>query len=627
MDATIYTFVILVATISLFVWNKLRADLVAVISLIALFLGGVLSPSQALSGFGDSTVIMIAALFVVGEGLSRTGVTTWISRYIIILAGRNPMRVVVVLMAGTALLSAFMSNTGTVATLLPAVVAIAWSIDSLPSKLLIPLAFAANAGGLLTLTGTPPNIVVSDTLASAGMEPFGYFEYSLIGLPLLVVTIGYMALFGRKILPSRQSGDRPEDLDASMLNISTSFDLKGKLFLAYINPGSVLEGKSLAESALGKDYMVTVLRIDDSSPVSGQSGNWHQNYHQRIDRLRPQKVPGPVTRIRSHAILTIKGSSTAIKRAAEALQFEIEEIDLDNVNLSNLLVGPDIGLAEVLLTPRSRYRGLSVKESNFVRKYGVQVMSISRGEDLITRKDTKLQFGDALLVRGYWDDIEHLRRERRNFTVIGSPDELSRQVATLNYRSLVAILAMVGMVALMVFKVLPTVMAVLIAAVVMVLGGCLNMNQGYRSIGWQSVILIAAMIPMSTALQVTGGAKLIADNMVATIGAIGPLALLTGVFLLTAGFSQVLSNTATTVLMAPIVLQAAATSNISPYPMMMMVAIGASAAFLTPISSTTNLMVMTPGGYSFMDYAKIGLPLMFLFLVVSLVLVPLIWPL
>jgi di/tricarboxylate transporter len=627
MDATIYTFVILVATISLFVWNKLRADLVAVISLIALFLGGVLSPSQALSGFGDSTVIMIAALFVVGEGLSRTGVTTWISRYIITLAGQNPMRVIVVLMAGTAFLSAFMSNTGTVATLLPAVVAIAWSIDSLPSKLLIPLAFAANAGGLLTLTGTPPNIVVSDTLANAGLEPFGYFEYSLIGIPLLVVTIGYMALFGWKLLPSRQSGDRPEDLDASMHNISTSFDLKGKLFLAYINPGSVLEGKSLAESALGKDYMVTVLRIDDSSPLSGQSGNWHQNYHQRIDRLRSQKVPGPTTRLRSHTILTIKGSSTAIKRAAEALQFEIEEIDLDNVNLSNLLVGPDIGLAEVLLTPRSRYRGLSVKESNFVRKYRVQVMSISRGENLITRKDTKLQFGDALLVRGYWDDIEHLRQERRNFTVIGSPDELSRQVSTLNYRSLIAILAMVGMVALMVFKVLPTVMAVLIAAVVMVLGGCLNMNQGYRSIGWQSVVLIAAMIPMSTALEVTGGAKLIADNMVATIGAIGPLALLTGVFLLTAGFSQVLSNTATTVLMAPIVLQASAASNISPYPMMMMVAIGASAAFLTPISSTTNLMVMTPGGYSFMDYARIGLPLMILFLVVSLVLVPLIWPL
>ncbi|NNF07460.1 MAG: hypothetical protein HKN21_11915 [Candidatus Eisenbacteria bacterium] len=197
----------------------------------------------------------------------------------------------------------------------------------------------------------------------------------------------------------------------------------------------------------------------------------------------------------------------------------------------------------------------------------------------------------------------------------------------MNWRSLIAVLSMVGMVTLMVTKVLPAVMAVLIAAVVMVLGGCVNRRQPYRAIGWQSVVLIAAMIPMSTALSITGGAELIAQKLVSTFGSVGPTALLAGAFVLTAGFSQVLSNTATTVLMAPIVLQAAVVSDISPYPMLMMVAVGASAAFLTPISSTTNLMVMTPGGYRFTDYAKVGFPLILLFLTVSLILVPIIWPL
>ena len=229
MDAIHYTFLILIITIALFIWDKLRADYVALASMTALVFGGILTPSQALKGFGDTTVVMIAALFVVGEGLSRTGVTAYISRQIINIAGTQTLRVVIVLMAGTALLSAFMSNTGTVATLLPAVIAIAWSIDSYPSKMLLPLAFAANAGGLLTLTGTPPNIVVSETLVNAGFDSFDFFEYSWIGLPLLIVTIAYMAWFGQKLLPVSKSGERPEDLNASLYGISESFGLSGKL--------------------------------------------------------------------------------------------------------------------------------------------------------------------------------------------------------------------------------------------------------------------------------------------------------------------------------------------------------------------------------------------------------------
>jgi di/tricarboxylate transporter len=633
MNPTTFTFLVLAITIALFIWGKIRSDLVAVISLVALFIGGILTTSEALSGFGDSTVIMIASLFVVGEGLSRTGVTSWLSRQIIAFAGKSPLRVLVVLMAGTAMLSAFISNTGTVATLLPAVVAISWSIGSLPSKLLIPLAFAANTGGLLTLTGTPPNIVVSDTLTAAGYEPFGYFEYAYIGLPLLVIAITYMVFMGQRLLPARETSERPEDLETSMEGMADSFALQGKLFLAYVNSKSGLIGKTLAESALGQNYTVSVVRIDKADPTTLPSLNRRQRRRQRIlqqfDELTPdldEELPGANTQIHDHDILTLKGSSTHIKQAAHDLNFEIEQIDVEEAELSELLVTSEIGMAEVLITPRSVYIGRTLPVTNFSEKFGVQVLSIRRGDRLVTRKNNKLQFGDALLVRGSWENINVLRNERRNFTVVGSPDDLSRQVIELNSRALIAILALAGMVWMMAFSIVPSVFAALIAAVVMVLGGCLDMNQAYRSISWQSVVLIAAMIPMSVALQVTGGAELIANGLVNSLGSFGPLALMAGVFLLTTAFSQVINNTATAVLVAPIVLQAAQVSGVSPYPLLMTVAISASTAFLTPIGTTTNLMVMTPAGYNFNDYVKVGLPLMILFLVATLILVPLIWP-
>lgn len=630
MTPTIYTFLVLAITIVLFIWGKIRSDLVAVISLLALFIGGILTTSEVLSGFGDSTVIMIASLFVVGEGLSRTGVTAWLGKQIISLAGDSPSRVLVVLMLGTAMLSAFISNTGTVATLLPAVVAIAWSIDSLPSKLLIPLAFAANTGGLLTLTGTPPNIVVSDVLASAGYAPFAYFEYAYIGLPLLVVAVLYMVLFGQRLLPSRATDDRPEDLDTFVGGMADSFALQGKLFSAFVDSECSLVGKTLREVALGRDYTVTVLRIDratETDPSLSRRQLRRQNILKTIGHMGPDAaVPGPGAVIRANDLLTLKGSSTVVRQVGEKYNLGIEPIDVDEADLSRLLVNSEIGVAEVLVTPRSVYIGSSLSEGRFSEKFGVQVMSIRRGCGLVTRRDNPLQFGDALLVRGSWEKIDLLRREQRNFTVVGSPDDLSRQVIGLNPRALVAVFSLLGMVLLMALSIVPSVMAALIAAVVMVLGGCLDMNQAYRSVSWQSVVLIAAMIPMSLALQVTGGAEVIANGLVSSVGAIGPLALMAGVFLLTTGFSQVINNTATAVLIAPIVLQAAEVSGVSPYPLMMTVAISASTAFLTPIGTTTNLMVMTPGGYSFNDYVKVGLPLLLLFLIVSLVLVPIIWP-
>ena len=632
----ILTFVILAITIALFIHGRLRSDLVALLSLLALFIGGILTTDQALAGFSDSTVILIAALFVVGEGLSRTGVTAWLGNVLIRATAGSPGRLLVAVMLGAAALSAFISNTGTVATLLPAVVSAVWRAGELPSKFLMPLAFATNTGGLLTLTGTPSNIVVADALSKAGFEPFGFFEFALIGLPLVLLTLLYMATVGRRLLPRRESDDRPVDLGKSVGEVAGTFGLEERLYAVRVRARSPLAGKTLAEAALGRDYSVTVLRVDRNAAAEDEAAPPGPPPAVQLRRLRERvtsrpaadedALPGPDTVIHAQDRLLVKGRSEYVERLALEQHLGLQPVKGDGEALSAELLSSEIGLAEVLLAVRSQYIGRTLADVRFADKYRVQVLGIWRGDRQLVKTTEPLKFGDALLVRGRWDDIDLLANEPRNFVVVGSPEALSRQVVELTPRSAFAVFALAAMVVMMVTNVVPTVIAAILTAAAMVLAGCLNMNQSYRAIGWQSVVLIAAMIPMSTALEITGGAQLIADALVATLGQVGPVALLAGVFLLTTAFSQVISNTATAVLVAPIVIGAAASLGVSPYPLLMGVAVAASNAFLTPIATTTNLMVYTPGGYRFTDYFKVGAPLTLLFLLVTLLLVPLIWP-
>ena len=622
----ILTLLILAATIFLFIWGRLRPDLVALLSVLALFLTGIINLEQTLAGFADSTVIMVAALFVVAEALSRTGVTAWLGQQLLSQAGNSEFRLMLVLTLGTAVLSAFLSNTGTVAMLLPAVMAAAWRIRSVPSRFMIPLAFAANTGGLLTLIGTAPNIVVTDVLAGAGLRPFGFFEFALIGIPLLVTAVLYMVFIGRGLLPTREVGERPIDLDATVYELADAYSLEGNLFQLRVRQGSSLVGQTLAEAGLGRDYDLTVLRIERG----GRLQRRHQPLRDTLETLRHDEeipLPRPDTLILPQDVLLAKGTQDSVQHAMVRFNLGVQPIDEDEDQLTEVLFTQEVGLAEVLITPRSDYVGLTVKEGQFGQKYGVQVLSVARQDTPVDQKTSRLRFGDSLLVRGAWGAIRLLKDESRNFVVVGSPEAMAREVVGLGPQTIVAVLALLGMVVLMLTSMVPVVIAALVAACVVVLGGCLTKEEAYRSISWETVVLIAAMLPMSTALQLTGGADFIANGLVNTIGAVNPLFLMASMFLLTAAFSQVISNTATTVLVAPIALGAARGMGISPHAMLMMVAVGASAAFLTPIASPPNTLVMTPGGYRFDDYVKTGLPLLFIFLVASLLLVPLIWPL
>jgi len=592
------TFIILGITIVLFVWGRWPADLVALLSLLSLALSGVIGTSDALAGFGNPTVVMIAALFVVGEGLSRTGVTGWGGQRLLEAARGSQIRLLVVVMAGTAGLSAFISNTGTVATLLPAVVAAAWAVGSVPSKYLMPLAFAANTGGLLTLTGTPPNIVVAQTLEQSGLRPFSFFEFALIGGPLLVVAVAYMTLVGRRILPTRSADQRPVDAAADIADLASAYSLGEHRFRLRVRSDSGLIGKTVREAALGPTYGAPVLRIEG------------------------REIAQDVV-LRRDDILVVRAPDEIIDRLMHELGLGLQP----PADSPDEFVSKEIGLAEVIPTPRSEYLGRPMAVGQISERFPVQLLAVRRRGKPVVDRDLTLEFGDSLLMRGTWEAIGELQKDRRNFVVVGTPEAMASEFAGLRPRAGVAVATLAGMVVLMVTGVVSTVIAALIAAAAMVLGGCLSTREAYRSISWSSVVLIAAMIPMGRALEITGGASLVAEGLVNTLGDLSPVALMAGVFLLTTGFSQVINNTATAVLVAPIVIQAAVDLGVSPHPLLMIVAVAASTAFLTPIGTTTNILVYSPGGYRFTDYVKVGLPLMLLFLTVSLVLVPVIWPL
>jgi di/tricarboxylate transporter len=621
-------FLILGATIVLFVWGRFSSDLVAVGSLLALYLTGLVNLSEALAGFSNSTVILVGALFVVGEGLTRTGVTAWAGERLIDQAQGSSLRLLVVMMAGTAILSAFISNTGTVATLMPAILIAAWGVGSVPSAFLIPLAFAANAGGVLTLTGTPPNVVVAEALASHGYRPFDYFEYAYIGGPLLVTAILYMVLIGQRLLPHRTSGAAPRPLQGVLDDLAETYALDDEFFRLHVLAGSPLVGSTLRESPLSSEFGIRVLGIGS---LRASEARWGpallEPLRTTLDQLRgePESIPRADHEIAAGDVLTVSATHEAIHRAEIELRLGVLPAEANDGQPANFL-SRELGIAEVLLTPRSRFIGDTLPVDRIADRIEVVILGARRGTEQLAA-DAHARFGDSFLVKGTWEAIGKLQEDHpEDLVVVGRPEEVASQVTRLSTRSFVAIAVLVGMVGLMVSGLVPVSVAAMLAAGFMILGGCLDTRQAYRAVSWSTVMLIAGMLPMATALESSGGAEEVANLLVSTLGAIGPVAVLAGIFVVTTTLSQVMSNTATAVLMSPIVLTASMGLGVDPHPLMMTIAVAASTAFLTPIGTTTNLMVFGPGEYRFGDYAKVGGPLVTIFLVICIFLIPIFWP-
>lgn len=593
---------ILALTLALFVSDRLRLDVIALMALIALALSGVISTTEAVAGFAEPVVLMIAGLFVVAAGLFNTGVADAMGRWVGRVAGTGSTRLIAVIMLVTAFLSAFLSSTGTVAVMLPVVMVIARSRGISPSRLLIPLAFASLLGGMQTLIGTPPNLIASGTLQQAGLEPFGFFEFTPAGVVMLAIGIAFMVVAGPWLVPERRPpGGAAAGREAAPAVLLGDYALTERFAWLRVPRGSPLAGSTVNEAALRSRFGVTVLALTSLTRSGGRS-------------TRLAQVGSP---LREDDELHVAGTREAVEAVVAATGLEL--IDWASTP-------PDeLGLVEALVPPRSRLIGRKLRELRLRSGSGVTVLAKrpAGGEPSAPDLGRQLLPGDALLVIGSPKSIRALTETGDLVTIAGNvaatPERRERLAP-------VALAIMLGMLVVMTFGLVANVIAVLGAALALVLTRCVTMEEAYRSINWESVVLIAAILPMATALDNTGGMQLAADALLGLSGELGPLALMAALFLSTSVLSQLVSNTATTVLIAPIALQAALAMDVNPHAMLMTVAIAASTAFVTPEASPVNTLVLNPGGYRFADFARAGIPLQVLILVATLLVVPRLFP-
>lgn len=594
--------VIIAAAVVLFVWNRLPVVIVAMGVSLALYGSGLLTLGQALAGFGDPAVLFIAALFVVSAGLERTGVTAWAGQVLIDRAGEES-RARLLLLTGllVALLTALISLNGAVAALLPVVVVMAVRLKRAPSQLLMPLVFSAHAGSLLALTGSPVNVLVAEAAADAGRAPFGFFEFTLVGLPLLLGTLAIIILFGKRLLPERSGPSMPVDFSRHARTLAEQYGLTDGMFRLRVEAGSPLAGLAPDAIDLTAHPDIQLLAIQES-----ESG-------------------GPLRRATvaegDHLILRGEAAAAAHLAAQMRLAFRADDPATD---LKDSLFNRSSGLAEVMIPPRSAMIGQRAYPGMITDSGDLVIIAIQRRGDDLGPEGGPLQAGDVLLLQGSWKALDvHLNDPE--VLVVDRPDLVRRQAVPLGQGAGVAIAILAVMVGLLATGLVAPAVAGITAAAALILTRVVSVEHSYRAVDWTTVILVAAMMPLSLAMERTGAAALMAQHLVQMVGESSPRVLLAGLFILTALLGQLISNTATALIVIPISVAAAAGIGVSPLPVLMCVAVAAAASFLTPIATPTNLMVMGPGGYAFGDYWKLGLPLMAWFFVVAVFLVPLIW--
>lgn len=585
---------ILAAAVILFISDRVRVDVVALLVLVTLVLSGLLTAEEAFSGFASPAVITVWAVFIVSGALFRSGVADILAQYMTRLAGRSERRLLVVIMITVGIMSAFMNNIGAVAILLPAVVAIGRQLKIAPSKLLMPLSFAALLGGNMTLIGTPPNILASTILQEyGGIEPFRFFDFFPMGVIVLTAGILYMVLFGRHLLPNRKpAGD-----------FSDTYPLRDYLTEVRISEKSSLVGRTIDKTRFGQRYDLTILRVrhhekEVVAPTSDRN-------LEAGDVLLIEGPPQDILAVsRSYKLQPVQGWTSLEWQPAE----DVEELKL----------------AEIALSPRSDLVNQTLKQIDFRARYGLSVLAIRHdGESLLTNLgDVRLRYGDSLLIQGPPEKLDLLRRNN-NFLVLDMPPIEMRRTD----KAPLAVAILVGVLVLVTLGWLNVSTTMLIGALLMVITGVLTMDEAYRAIDWTSVFLIAGMLPLGIAMETTGTARLLAGQIVSLVGGLGPLAVLAGVFVLTALLTEVISNAAATVLMVPIAIDSALGAGVDPRPFVMTAVLAASTSFLMPVGHQVNIIIFGPGGYKFSDYTRVGVWLNLIMLVLVLTVLPLIWPL
>ncbi|MFC4169080.1 SLC13 family permease [Teichococcus aestuarii] len=598
---------LLSAVIVMFALGRPRMDAVALSVLVALPLTGILTVQEALASFSDASVVLIAALFVIGEGLVRTGVASSMGDWLASRAGSGRSRLIAMLMLVVATLGSVMSSTGVVAIFIPIVMRIALRLRIPPRQMMMPLSFAALISGMMTLVGTPPNLVVNSELLRNGHAGFGFFSFTPFGLPILLLGIGYM-IVARRWLKNVEPEEAVSHGRLTLAQLVGDYGLARCVYRLRIGPGSPLAGQSLEVLRLHATHGLNVMAVERP---------------QRFTSTYLSAGGETVLRLGDALIAHFAGPEERLQALASRLALQPLPLgDLDPVSRPR-----PIGIAEVIIPPDSPLCGRSVLEADFRSTYGLTVVGLRRG--LITPVEglleEKLQAGDTLLLVGPWKELRRSQRGKRSFLLLNQPEDLE-ELPPASDRAPQALLSLGVVVVLMVTGALPHVQAALIGCLMMVGFRCIDLDNAYRAIHWQTIVLIAGMLPFSLALQKTGGIAMAADGLIRLVGGAGSYALLASLFAATALTSLFISNTATAVLMAPVAIAAARELGFSPYPFAMIVALAASAAFMTPVSSPVNMLVMGPGRYSFGDFLRIGVPFTVLVMLVSLALVPLLLP-
>ncbi|HBQ4935869.1 TPA: SLC13 family permease [Klebsiella pneumoniae] len=604
----IWVLSLLAIAVVLFATGKVRMDAIALMVIVAFVLSGTLTLNEAFSGFSDPNVILIAALFIIGDGLVRTGVATKMGAWLVSVAGNSETQMLIYLMLTVAGLGAFMSSTGVVAIFIPVVLSVSARMNTSPSRLMMPLSFAGLISGMMTLVATPPNLVVNSELLREGLHGFSFFSVTPIGLVVLILGIVYMLAV--RFMLKTDNGDSARDgrKRSTFRDLIREYHLTGRARRLAIRPGSPMIGQRLDDLKLRERYCANVIGVE----------RW------RRFRRVIVNVNG-VSEFRARDVLLIDMSASDVDLRQFCGEQMLEPMVLRGEYFADQAL--DVGMAEVALIPDSEMMGKTVREIAFRTRFGLNIVGMKRDGKAMDGSvvDEPLQLGDILLVVGNWRQIALLAKRGRDFVVLNMPVEVD-DASPAHSQAPHAIFCLVLMVALMLTDEIPNPIAAIIACLLMGKFRCINAESAYKAIHWPSIILIVGMMPFALALQKTGGVDLVVKGLMDVAGGEGPYLMLGCLFMMCAAIGLFISNTATAVLMAPIALAAAKSMGVSPYPFAMVVAMAASAAFMTPVSSPVNTLVLGPGKYSFSDFVKIGVPFTILVMVVCVLLIPVLFP-
>jgi di/tricarboxylate transporter len=600
---------LLLASVGLFVVNKPRMDVVALLAIVVLPLCGLTSVPEAMAGFSDPNIILIAALFVIGEGLVRTGIASKLGDLLVAKAGGSENRLLILLMLAAAGLGSVMSSTGVVAIFIPVVLGIAERMSVPPGRLMMPLSFAGLISGMLTLVATAPNLVVDSALRHAGFAGFSLFSPTPFGLAILVAGIAYM-LFARRWLSVKAEQPRLENLPGTLLDLIQEYDLAGREYRLRIRPDSPLVGQTLQEWDPRNRHGANVVAVERKAGFRRQVLAAHAD-----------------TKLGADDVLLVDAPTSGSGEKSELFSgLGLERLPLEGSYFTDQ--SQQVGMAEVILPPNSSLIGKSMVQLTFRQRYHLNLIGLRRGQRAFVGEllDEKLRSGDTLLVIGRWKEIRQLQTQLHDFVVLSLPAEVNRVAPALS-QAPYAVLSLIVMIVLMITGIVPNVIAALIGCLLMGLFRCIDMDSAYKAINWQILLLIVGMMPFALALQKTGGIELAVEGLLRLFGNSEARLLLAALFGLTALIGLFISNTVTAVLMGPIALSLAHHLKASPYPFAMIVALAASAAFMTPISSPVNTLVLGPGQYRFGDFVKVGVPFALLVMLISVLMVPWLLPL